>query len=207
MRVPIVVYADFESFTKPIDTCQPNPDQTYTKQYQKHEPSGFCFHIVCNVKKLKPVLYTKQTDEENIGEIFVKQLEKEIEKVWSSEVKPMIMTSQDKIDIERSKERWICKKPSLDGDERVRVIAIALENLEERLIIRAIYHVEKRNMCLWYFTIWVAMIHISSSRVLEKRKEISIAFPTTRKNILVSQKVLMTMMKMEQRNSNTKLGL
>jgi len=148
MRVPIVVYADFESFTKPIDTCQPNPDQTYTKQYQKHEPSGFCFHIVCNVKKLKPVLYTKQTDEENIGEIFVKQLEKEIEKVWSSEVKPMIMTSQDKIDIERSKERWICKKPSLDGDERVRVIAIALENLEERLIIRAIYHVEKRNMCL-----------------------------------------------------------
>ena len=25
MRVPIVVSADFECFTKPIDTCQPNP--------------------------------------------------------------------------------------------------------------------------------------------------------------------------------------
>lgn len=26
MRAPIVVYADFECFTKPIQTCQPNPE-------------------------------------------------------------------------------------------------------------------------------------------------------------------------------------
>ena len=25
MRVPFIVYADFESFIKPIDTCGPNP--------------------------------------------------------------------------------------------------------------------------------------------------------------------------------------
>ena len=43
MRVPIVVYADFESFTKPIDSCQPVPDRRFTKAYQKHGPSGFCF--------------------------------------------------------------------------------------------------------------------------------------------------------------------
>jgi len=43
MRVPIVVYVDFESFTKPIYSCQPDPDRSFTKAYQKHEPSGFCF--------------------------------------------------------------------------------------------------------------------------------------------------------------------
>ena len=32
MRVPFIVYADFESFIKPIDTCEPNPKNSYTKQ-------------------------------------------------------------------------------------------------------------------------------------------------------------------------------
>jgi len=31
MRHPFVVYADFESFIKPTDTCQPDPGKTYTK--------------------------------------------------------------------------------------------------------------------------------------------------------------------------------
>ena len=35
MRVPIVVYADFGSFTKPIDSGQPYPDRSFTKAYQK----------------------------------------------------------------------------------------------------------------------------------------------------------------------------
>jgi len=31
MRHPFVVYADFESFIKRIDTCQPDPSKSYTK--------------------------------------------------------------------------------------------------------------------------------------------------------------------------------
>ena len=34
MRVPFVVYADFESFIKPINTCDPDEKQSFTKQYQ-----------------------------------------------------------------------------------------------------------------------------------------------------------------------------
>ena len=29
MRVPFIVYADFESFTSQMSTCQPNPDNSY----------------------------------------------------------------------------------------------------------------------------------------------------------------------------------
>ena len=32
MRVPFIVYADFESFTPQLSTCQPNPDKSYTKR-------------------------------------------------------------------------------------------------------------------------------------------------------------------------------
>jgi len=78
MRVPIVVYADFESFTRPIDTCNPDPEKSFTKKYQKHEPSGFCFFVKCLGKFSQPVLFTKTREEENVSNIFVERLEKEI---------------------------------------------------------------------------------------------------------------------------------
>ena len=56
MRVPLIVYADFESFTPRLLTCQPNPDKSYTKQYPKHIPSGFCYHIKC----FEDTLYSQQ---------------------------------------------------------------------------------------------------------------------------------------------------
>ena len=34
LRVPFVVYADFKSFLKPINTCQPNPKESYTNKFQ-----------------------------------------------------------------------------------------------------------------------------------------------------------------------------
>ena len=45
LRVPFIVYAGFESCTPQLSTYQPNPVKTYTKQYQKHIPSEFCYHI------------------------------------------------------------------------------------------------------------------------------------------------------------------
>ena len=49
---------------------------------------------------MKPMLYTKQTTDKNIGERFVKSIQKSIEWIWSSEVKQMIMTEEDKIDFD-----------------------------------------------------------------------------------------------------------
>ena len=59
--VPFVVYADFECNNEPIDISQPNPERSYTKLYQKHVPSGFCYHIQClyeEAYKSKTVSYT-----------------------------------------------------------------------------------------------------------------------------------------------------
>jgi len=120
MRVPIVVYADFESFTRPIDTCNPDPEKSFTKKYQKHEPSGFCFFVKCLGKFLQPVLFTETREEENVSNIFVERLEKEIDRVWYSEVKPMMMTDEDKINFYGATRCWICQKDFFEGDQKVR---------------------------------------------------------------------------------------
>ena len=45
LPIPFVVYADFECFTKLINSCQPNPNHSFTQEYQKHEPSGYCLYL------------------------------------------------------------------------------------------------------------------------------------------------------------------
>jgi len=120
MRVPIVVYADCESFTKPIDSCQPDSDRSFTKAYQKNEPSGFCFHVKCLDKYSEPILFTKTREEENVADIFVDMLEKEIDRVWSSEVKEMIFSEDDWAKFEKARECWICQKPFEGSDDKVR---------------------------------------------------------------------------------------
>ena len=37
-KAPFVIYADFESLIIPIDNCDPDPNKSYTKKYQKHKP-------------------------------------------------------------------------------------------------------------------------------------------------------------------------
>ena len=87
MRVPFIVYADFESFTPQLSTCQPNPDKSYTKRYQKHTPSGFCCHIKCFDDTLyseEPVTFVKEFNDGDVAQIFIDTLEKNIKEIYKS---------------------------------------------------------------------------------------------------------------------------
>ena len=83
LPIPFVVYADFECFTKPMNTCCPNPEDSYTYNYQKHEPSGFCFYIKGIVPGItfEPIIYTKNKNDDNVPEIFVSKLAKVTHKI------------------------------------------------------------------------------------------------------------------------------
>ena len=85
LPIPFVVYADFECFTKPMNTCSPNPKESYNYNYQKHEPSGFCFYFKGIVPSIsfKPIIYTKTNDSDNVAEIFVNKLEKVTNKIYN----------------------------------------------------------------------------------------------------------------------------
>ena len=68
LSIPFVVYADFECFTKPMSACCPNPEDSYTYSYQKHEPSGLCFYIKGLDPNItfEPILYTKTNSNDEI---------------------------------------------------------------------------------------------------------------------------------------------
>ena len=58
-RVSFMFYADTESLTKQIQSCEPDPEKSYTKKYQKHELISFSYYIKCFDDMIyKPVLRT-----------------------------------------------------------------------------------------------------------------------------------------------------
>ena len=80
----------FECFIKPIQSCDPDDKESYTKQYQKHEPSSFCYYIKCfddEVYEPKLVSYTR----EDAAQKFVDMLEKDIKEITSIPEKEMII--------------------------------------------------------------------------------------------------------------------
>ena len=124
MKVPFVVYADFEAFTEEISTCEPNQRSSFTQKYQRHQPSGFCFKIVCFDERYnkKPVLFRAKSGEEDISAIFVEMLEQDIKRIQEKFdfSKKMIFTFKDKDDFEKAKICWICQKEFGEREKKVR---------------------------------------------------------------------------------------
>ncbi|KAE9521648.1 hypothetical protein AGLY_017944 [Aphis glycines] len=54
LRIPFVIYFDFESTLQPIYSCQPNDKESFTKCYQKHIPNNFCYYIKYSNGDYKP---------------------------------------------------------------------------------------------------------------------------------------------------------
>ena len=113
--IPFVVYADFECFTTPINTCRPKPEYSYNYNYQKHEPSGFCFYIKGIVPgiKFEPIIYTKTKDSDDISKIFVTKLAKVTNKIYNDFYRrpiPLKLTHAEKISFDKAKTCHICKK-------------------------------------------------------------------------------------------------
>ena len=124
-KVPFVIYADFECFTKPIDTCQPSSKESYTMKYQRHEPSGFCYYIKCiddEIYSQDPVKFTKTKDDQDVAAIFVEKITENIKRIYQKfkfEKKLKISKEEEKI-FQKSIECHICKKPFEDNDKKVR---------------------------------------------------------------------------------------
>ena len=111
LKVPFVVYADFESYMEPVNNDAGADDtQSYTKKYQKHTPSGFCYYIVYRggIYK-KPVVYTGG----NVAEEFCKHLEMETRDIYDKYFKnviPMKITKADLDEFCRASVCHICEK-------------------------------------------------------------------------------------------------
>ena len=112
LPVPFVVYADFECFTKPMNSCSPNPKESYNYNYQKHEPSGFCFYAKGIVdKKIKPIIYTKTSEDEDIAKVFVEKLTEVTKGIYNDfyrRPKPLKLTRDEQKSFEEATICHIC---------------------------------------------------------------------------------------------------
>ena len=112
LPIPFVVYADFECFTKPMNTCSPNPKDSYNYNYQKHEPSRFCFYVKGIVnKKITPIIYTKTSEDEDISKVFVEKLTEVTKGIYNDfylRPKPLRLTSSEQKSFENAVNCHIC---------------------------------------------------------------------------------------------------
>ena len=153
-KMPFVIYADFECFTKPMNTCSPNPKDSYNYNYQKHEPSGFCFYIKGIVNHdFTTVTYTKKKNDDNVSNIFVSKLEKVIKSIYNDfykRRKPLRLTPEEQLSFESAKYCHICLKELKDdrvrdhchftGQYRGAVHNICNINCRRPLVIPVIFH-------------------------------------------------------------------
>ena len=112
LPIPFVVYADFECFTTSISSCCPNPENSYNFNYQKHKPSGFCFYVKgCVGKRIKPILFTKKCESDNVAKIFVEKIVETTKAIYEDfykKPKQMIITAAVQKDFNNAVNCHIC---------------------------------------------------------------------------------------------------
>lgn len=111
--VPFVIYADSETFLKPIDTCQPNPGKSFTNRYQEHKPSGFCYYIKCfddGVYSKPPVVYTAKSADEDVMKVFLDKLYDDVKSIYHTfkEEKKMVFGEREAKIYKKASTCWIC---------------------------------------------------------------------------------------------------
>ena len=121
-KAPFAIYADFESLIKPMDNCDPDPNKSYTKKYQKHEPISFCYYIKSfnesvYESRVRSYIKTKPEDPDAIN-VFIKCLEEDVKNIANIEEKKMVFTEKDKKQFINASDCWICGEEL--GNDRVR---------------------------------------------------------------------------------------
>ena len=122
-RAPFAIYADFESLLKPLETCKPDPNKSYTHKYNKHEPVSFVYYIKSfneSVYKSKLRSYVKENEEDpDTIDVFINWLEEDVKIISELGNEKMVITAEEQEQFNQASNCWICEK-LLNLDDRVR---------------------------------------------------------------------------------------
>ena len=89
LKVPFVIYADFESLTTKIRSASPDPRKSSTYKFQKHQACDFVHVTYCK----PPVLYRGV----DAVDIFLEALQQEEERIHTlvKEIVPMQLSPSE----------------------------------------------------------------------------------------------------------------
>ena len=118
-RLPFMMYADTESLIKPIQTCEPCSQSSYTKKYQKHEPISFSYYIKCfDDNVFKPRL--RSSTGEDAMQTFVEWLENDVKEIANIPEVDMIFGKKEEERFNEETKCWICKGKFKEDDKKVK---------------------------------------------------------------------------------------
>ena len=121
-KAPFTIYADFESLIKPLYNCKPDPNQSYTNKYQKHEPISF----TCYIKSFNESVYEsrkrsyiqEKPEDPHAMDTFILWLEEDVKKIAELGNKEIEITDKEEKEFNNALECWICK--GFLGNDKVR---------------------------------------------------------------------------------------
>src|SRR5258705_4207726 len=120
LRVPFIIAADFECKLTKIHSCQPDPSQSYTNQYQKHDPISYCYYIISTyVENIEPRLYRGV----NAANHFIKSLKKDMRWIYDNYLKmnrPMNpLTERQQEDHDAADACYICRNEFSEENKKI----------------------------------------------------------------------------------------
>ena len=117
-KLPFIIYADTEALIKKMHNCNPNPQNSYTRKYQKHEPISFSYYIKSfddNVYESKLRKYTG----EDAMEKFVEWIEEDVKEIANIPDVEMIFGLDELKQFNDATKCWICNEEFDDtADEK-----------------------------------------------------------------------------------------
>lgn len=119
IRHPFVIYADFESTLKKIDSVQPDPKESYTMDINKHIPNSFCVYTKCEVDKYSKL---KTYNGSQTARAFVSYLTEEVKRIYDIMKKntPMNLTARQKAEYYNACNCYVCHQPFTKENNKVR---------------------------------------------------------------------------------------
>ena len=110
LKEPYAVYIDFECILKEEQSCQNNPEQSYTEKKTLHEPSGWSIFIKCSFDKKENKLdYYRGKD---CIEKSCKKLKENLIEIINRKEKDMIPLNKEEENFIKNKKyaTYICKE-------------------------------------------------------------------------------------------------
>ncbi|KAK3108933.1 hypothetical protein FSP39_019099 [Pinctada imbricata] len=118
MRVPFVIYADFETFAKKTNADLPDPSKSNTTSIVHYTPCGYGYQVVCVDERYTkdPVIYRG----DDVSEHFLRSImeeEEEIKEILRN-VEPMELSEEEQTEFENSTHCHICENVIIDTKVR-----------------------------------------------------------------------------------------
>ena len=108
LKVPFIIYEDLKCLLQKIDTCQNNPEKSYTEKKAEHKPSGYSRVTVCSFDKSKTEWNHYRG--KDCMERLCKDLRDQAMKIIRYEKKEMILLTNEEKSLIKKKVCYICKK-------------------------------------------------------------------------------------------------